>query len=183
MKRMLMLAAAAAAALSAAPAMARPHGNHGDHGNHLGRHDNGRHRGWSRGDVLPAQYRSRSYVIRDYSRYRLAAPPRGYEYVRYGDDALLTSMGSGIIARVIADVLSGGYGDGYVDQGPAYYGSSVRSRSYVRQGPGGQVISQGGSYVEQGPGGQVIVTEGPNGRTITEQGPYGQRTRTVPYGW
>lgn len=175
MKRAILLAAALTAALPAAPAFARPHD---------GRHA-GHHGGWTRGQVLPRQYRSRDHVVSDYHRYRLRAPPRGYHYVRSGDDVLLTAIASGIIAAVLASAVDGGYRGAYYEEEVVYGGPRGRGGSAVIQGPGGQTIyseSRGGSsYTVQGPGGQTIVTEGPNGRTITRQGPGGQSIETIPY--
>jgi hypothetical protein len=192
MKRAILLAAAIAAALPAAPALARP-----DHGRHYGHH--GR---WARGEVLPYQYRTRSYIVSDYRRYRLRSPPRGYHYVRSGDDVLLTAIASGIISAVLANAIDGGYRGSYYEEEVVYRGGHRgygRDRGYyhdrgygggyggsgVVQGPGGQTIYSegpgGSSYTVQGPGGQTIVTEGPNGRTITRQGPGGQSIEHVPY--
>ena len=55
---------------------------------------------WRRGERLPASYRSRAYVV-DHRRYALAPPPRGYHYVRVGDDVALTAITTGIISSVI----------------------------------------------------------------------------------
>jgi Ni/Co efflux regulator RcnB len=57
-------------------------------------------RAWHRGDRLPTAYRGRAYAV-DYRAYRLAPPPRGYEYRRVGDDVVLTAIASGIIASVL----------------------------------------------------------------------------------
>jgi len=57
-------------------------------------------RDWRRGERLPAAYRSRAYAV-DYRTYRLAAPPRGYEYRRVGDDVVLTAIATGIITSVL----------------------------------------------------------------------------------
>src|SRR5215213_8440282 len=43
------------------------------------RHDNGRHRGWYKGGHIDRGDWNRGYRINDYRRYRLQAPPRGYE--------------------------------------------------------------------------------------------------------
>jgi Ni/Co efflux regulator RcnB len=72
------------------------------------RYDGGRYyhprgyqaRDWRRGERLPAAYRGRAYAV-DYRAYRLAAPPRGYEYRRVGDDVVLTAIATGIIASVM----------------------------------------------------------------------------------
>jgi Ni/Co efflux regulator RcnB len=56
------------------------------------------YRAWRRGDRLPAYYRSRYIVIRDYDRYDLRRPPRGYHWVR--DDRgnyLLVGIVTGVI--------------------------------------------------------------------------------------
>lgn len=57
---------------------------------------------WKRGDRLPGEYRRTA--IRDYRSYHLAPPPRGYEYVRVGNDVVLTAIASGIIGAVIGNV-------------------------------------------------------------------------------
>lgn len=62
-------------------------------------------RRWERGQYLPAEYRSSRYIIHDYRTYRLPPPPRGYGYVRHDDDVLLTSLASGLITQVLADIL------------------------------------------------------------------------------
>ena len=72
------------------------------------RYDGGRYyhprgyqaRDWRRGERLPAAYRGRAYAV-DYRAYRLAAPPRGYEYRRVGDDVVLTAIATGVIASVL----------------------------------------------------------------------------------
>lgn len=57
-------------------------------------------RQWRHGDKLPAAYRGKAYVV-DYRRYNLGAPPRGYQYVRVGDDVVLTAVATGLISSVI----------------------------------------------------------------------------------
>lgn len=59
-------------------------------------------RQWNRGDRLPSDYRR--VVVRDYRSYHVAPPPRGYEYVRVGNDLVLTAIASGIIGAVIGNV-------------------------------------------------------------------------------
>lgn len=63
------------------------------------------HRRWARGHYLPAEYRASRYIIHDYRVYRLPPPPRGYGYVRYDDDILLTQLATGLITQVLADAL------------------------------------------------------------------------------
>ncbi|MBP7705045.1 MAG: RcnB family protein [Caulobacter sp.] len=57
-------------------------------------------RSWHRGDRLPPAYRGNAYRV-DYRTYRLAPPPRGYEYRRVGDDVVLTAIATGIITSVL----------------------------------------------------------------------------------
>ncbi|NML94758.1 RcnB family protein [Novosphingobium olei] len=48
--------------------------------------------------------RAPNYRVVDYRQYRrLGPPPRGYHWVRSGNDALLVAISSGIIASVIAN--------------------------------------------------------------------------------
>lgn len=63
-------------------------------------------RSWSYGQRMPAVYRSRAYVVNDYGRYGLRAPPRGYEYVRSGNDVVLTAVATGLITAVIAGLFN-----------------------------------------------------------------------------
>ncbi|HVZ99035.1 MAG TPA: RcnB family protein [Caulobacterales bacterium] len=118
--------------LAAAPAFADPPGRHDNRGNDRhdnnrwdGRNNNGYYTGnqwhygpppanvqnrrdfrpgyqaWRRGDRLPSYYRTH-YVVVDYHREHLRAPPRGYHYVR--DDRgnyLLVGIATGIIASIL----------------------------------------------------------------------------------
>jgi Ni/Co efflux regulator RcnB len=60
------------------------------------------YRAWRRGDRLPAYYRDSYYVVRDYDRYHLRPPPRGYHYVRDDrGDYLLVGIATGVILGVI----------------------------------------------------------------------------------
>jgi Ni/Co efflux regulator RcnB len=60
------------------------------------------YRNWRRGDRLPAYYRDSYYVVRDYDRYGLRRPPRGYHYVRDDrGDYLLVGIATGVILGVI----------------------------------------------------------------------------------
>jgi Ni/Co efflux regulator RcnB len=60
---------------------------------------------WGRGERLPQAYRGRGYVV-DHRRYGLAAPPRGYEYVRVDNDVILTAVATGVIASVVAGLFN-----------------------------------------------------------------------------
>ena len=63
-------------------------------------------RTWSYGQRLPSQYRSRAYVVSNYASYGLRAPPRGQEYVRTGNDVVLTAVATGLITAVIAGLFN-----------------------------------------------------------------------------
>jgi Ni/Co efflux regulator RcnB len=57
---------------------------------------------WRRGDRFDYR-RARNYqVINDWRGYHLKAPPRGYHYVRSGNDAVLVGITTGIIAGILA---------------------------------------------------------------------------------
>jgi Ni/Co efflux regulator RcnB len=62
-------------------------------------------RTWSYGQRIPSHY-SRGYVINDYNRYGLRAPPRGHHYVRSGNDVVLASVAGGLITAVIAGLFN-----------------------------------------------------------------------------
>jgi len=61
---------------------------------------------WSYGQRMPSAYRDNRYVVNDYGRYGLRAPPHGYQYVRSGNDVVLTSNNGGLIAAVIASLFN-----------------------------------------------------------------------------
>ena len=78
------------------------------------RHGPDRHRGpvvekkviikkhrWVRGHRMTPAERRRMAEIRDYRRYRLSAPPRGYRWVRADNDFLLVGIASGVISSII----------------------------------------------------------------------------------
>jgi hypothetical protein len=123
MKRALLLAAAAGMTLAGTAAIAQPYGYYGDYDRRYYDRDyrsDYRERRWSRGQYLPRHYRSRNYVVYDYGRYRLRPPPRGYHWVRHGDDYLLAAIATGLIAQVIFGS-NGGYG-----YSQPYYGGHYR---------------------------------------------------------
>lgn len=62
-------------------------------------------RTWSYGQRLPSHY-ANGYVINDYNRYGLRAPPRGYHYVRSGNDVVLAAVAGGLITAVIAGLFN-----------------------------------------------------------------------------
>ncbi len=61
-------------------------------------------RSWGYGERMPYQYRTSQYVIRDYNRYGLRTPPRGYQYVRSGNDVILSAVTTGLVVAVIASL-------------------------------------------------------------------------------
>ena len=63
------------------------------------------HRNWRRGERFDRRY-AQNYRQIDYRQYRgLRAPPRGYHYVRSGNDAVLVGITSGLIAAVVAGAI------------------------------------------------------------------------------
>ncbi|MDO9587365.1 MAG: RcnB family protein [Brevundimonas sp.] len=63
-------------------------------------------RQWSYGQQMPAYYRSNQYVVSNYGQYGLRAPPRGYHYVRSGNDVVLAAVAGGLITAVIAGLFN-----------------------------------------------------------------------------
>ncbi|CAI9121217.1 RcnB family protein [Brytella acorum] len=56
---------------------------------------------WRRGDRFD-RWRDQRYVVNDWNGYRgLYAPPRGYYWVRNGNQFLLTAIASGLIGAVV----------------------------------------------------------------------------------
>lgn len=62
------------------------------------------YRTYSYGQRLPNAYNA--YVVNDYNRYGLRAPPRGYHYVRNGNDVVLAAVAGGLITAVIAGLFN-----------------------------------------------------------------------------
>lgn len=62
-------------------------------------------RQWSYGQRLPNYY-TQGYVVNNYSAYGLRAPPRGYHYVRSGNDVVLAAIAGGLITAVIAGLFN-----------------------------------------------------------------------------
>ena len=75
-----------------------------DHGYHIGPYHAPRgfryHR-WGYGDILPRGYWGSNYWLQDYWLFGLDVPPYGFEWVRYGPDALLIDTRSGEVVQVI----------------------------------------------------------------------------------
>jgi Ni/Co efflux regulator RcnB len=55
---------------------------------------------WTYGEYLPSTYWARDYWLASWWMFDLAIPPYGYEWVRYGDDALLVNVDTGQILQV-----------------------------------------------------------------------------------
>ena len=56
---------------------------------------------WHRGGHIPREYRDHVVVVNDWRAHRLAAPPRGYEWVRVGPDYVLVAVRTGVIAQIV----------------------------------------------------------------------------------
>lgn len=62
------------------------------------------YRRWSYGQILPFIFFSQNYWLNDWYDYGLPVPPYGYEWVRYGDDAILVDVRTGMILQVMYGV-------------------------------------------------------------------------------
>lgn len=75
------------------------------HYSHHYSHDNGYYSGprhnFRRGGYVSREYRGSRYVVNDWHRYRLSAPPRGMHWVQAGNDYLLVAIATGVIAQVL----------------------------------------------------------------------------------
>ncbi|ALR20879.1 RcnB family protein [Sphingobium baderi] len=65
--------------------------------------NNNRH--WAKGQRFDRRYANNYRVVDNYRNYRLSTPPRGYHWVRSGNDAVLVAITSGIIGAVIGGAL------------------------------------------------------------------------------
>lgn len=74
------------------------------------RYDRGRYivprgyyvRSWRHGDYLPRSYYERRYIVSDYGRYHLHAPPHGHHWVRVNNDVVLAAVASGLVVSVVS---------------------------------------------------------------------------------
>jgi Ni/Co efflux regulator RcnB len=117
MKKFLMMLAATtmvAAPLATAQAQTREHdrvaqttARHGPQANVTAKKTqaahNQNHRRWAKGQRFDQRYASNYMVVKNPRAYRLNTPPRGYHWVRSGNDAVLVAISSGIIGAVIAN--------------------------------------------------------------------------------
>lgn len=60
---------------------------------------------WAKGQRFDRRQASNYRVINNYRGYRLNAPPRGYQWVQSGNDAVLIAITSGIIGAVIGGAI------------------------------------------------------------------------------
>jgi Ni/Co efflux regulator RcnB len=60
---------------------------------------------WAKGQRFDRRQATNYRVINNYSGYRLNAPPRGYQWVQSGNDAVLIALTSGIIGAVIGGAI------------------------------------------------------------------------------
>jgi Ni/Co efflux regulator RcnB len=58
------------------------------------------YRRWTVGRVLPRVFLVPTYYYRGYAALGLAVPPANYQWVRYGPDLLLVSIGTGNIVDI-----------------------------------------------------------------------------------
>ena len=58
-------------------------------------------RTWYFGDLLPAAFFAPEYRLADYWLFDLETPPVGYEWVRYGHDALLVNLATGRVEQTV----------------------------------------------------------------------------------
>jgi Ni/Co efflux regulator RcnB len=73
------------------------------------RYDRGRYivprgyyvRSWRHGDYLPRSYCESRYIVSDYGRYHLHAPPHGHHWVRVNNDVVLAAVASGLVVSVV----------------------------------------------------------------------------------
>ncbi len=64
-----------------------------------------RYRNWARGQRFDSRYARNYQVVNNWQQYRgrrLYAPPRGYHWVRSGNDAVLVAVAGGLIGAVLS---------------------------------------------------------------------------------
>lgn len=67
------------------------------------------YRNWQRGQRFDRAYAPRYRVVNDWRAYqnrRLYAPPRGYQWVQSGNDAVLVAVAGGLIGAVLGGVFN-----------------------------------------------------------------------------
>ena len=96
----ILASLAALSMLAPVAAQAREHpDNHGKHVSAKAHHK------WAKGQKFDRRYAT-NYRVLNYRDYRtLRAPPRGYRWVRSGNDAVLIGITSGIISAVVTNAI------------------------------------------------------------------------------
>lgn len=61
-------------------------------------------RTWYFGDILPVAFFAPEYRLADYWLFNLETPPMGFEWVRYGRDALLVNLANGMVEQTMYGV-------------------------------------------------------------------------------
>ena len=92
----------------ATPVLAAPVWNDDGHGRfeqRLDHHDRTADRHWQRGQRFDSHYAPDYRVIGDTRFFHLADAPRGYRWVRSGNDAVLIGVTSGLVASVLANAI------------------------------------------------------------------------------
>lgn len=62
-------------------------------------------RRWAKGQRFDRNHATNYRVISNYRDYRLSAPPRGQQWVRSGNDAVLIAITSGLIGAVVGNAI------------------------------------------------------------------------------
>ena len=105
MKKIII--AALAASMLATPALAAQHQRYQPPARTYNAHrpvPAPQYRNWRKGERFDQRY-ARNYQEVDYRHYRLRPPPRGYHYVRSGNDIVLVAITTGIIASILANAI------------------------------------------------------------------------------
>ena len=56
---------------------------------------------YHKGDRLPAAEHRQQYVVNDWRARKMSAPPKGYHWVRSGDDYVLAAVATGVITAIM----------------------------------------------------------------------------------
>jgi len=122
LSKIVLSATAAASVLAAVPASAQSFGHYDGRGRNeqvrtrtvvrqdvrqIGRQDLRRNqvqaRRWNRGERFDSRYAQNYRVITNPRAYRLHDAPRGYRWVRSGNDAVLVAVATGLIGAIIGN--------------------------------------------------------------------------------
>ena len=69
------------------------------------RYNQNRYHKWNKGDRFNSRYATNYRVIGSPRDYRLYNAPRGYQWVRSGNDAVLIGITSGIVSAIVANAI------------------------------------------------------------------------------